>query len=268
MPRLCLVFCSLMLLGTAVIGCGDDDAIAGSGGTSGSGGSSGSAGNPMSEGAICESTSECVDGLTCVPTGVTSADPMFCARGCERQVDCDSDESCSLFCRPSDPGCTSNPAYCATLVNAAWSPCGFGITSTCGTTSGGGELTCLVTERDGSLGFCAELCEFNTSGQCPNGQTCSADFLRSSTIGVCATPVARGQACDLLAGDVCATNDICASLTDPSGTGTCRQFCGQGQPACAGSTECTVFAQFVLPGGVESISACFPTANGNQDGGM
>jgi hypothetical protein len=264
MYRVSFVFLSLFMLAGALVGCGDDDGTAGSGGTSGSGGSGGTGGTAIAEGSVCDTTSECVDGLTCVPTGVTSVDPMFCARGCDRQDQCATGERCSTFCDPSEAGCTANPAYCATLVTTAWAPCGFSITATCGDTVGGAVLTCLVTDTAGSLGFCVRLCEFNTVGQCSDGEVCSAEILGSSTTGVCATPRARGEACHPLAGDVCASTDFCASLTDASGAGTCRQLCGGTTPACDGVTECVQFATF---NGVP-VSACFPTSGGNQDGGV
>lgn len=272
MIRLRLVFCSLMLV-TSLVGCGDDDGGAsGTSGSSGSGGggSSGDSGATAPEGSECNAPNDCDTGLTCVPSGVTNADPLFCARGCERQDQCDATagERCVAFCDAGEPGCTEEPGHCAKVITTAWEPCGFSITSTCGTTlpAPGDDLTCIIGS-DRGRGFCAQLCEFATSGQCPETQICSSEILASNTIGVCATPKQRGQACDPIEGDVCAADDICASLTDPSGAGTCRQFCGQGLPACAGATECTVFAQFVVPGGVQSISACFPTADG-QDGGI
>lgn len=266
MNRLALILCSLMLV-TSLVGCGDDDGgSSGSGGTGGggSGGTGGSSGNGAIEGSECEATTDCEEGLTCIPTGVTNADPMFCGRGCERQDQCDATqgERCVAFCDPSEAGCTQEPGHCSRVVNTAWASCGFAITSNCGATAAGDELTCILG-TDRGLGFCGQLCEFATAGQCPTAQICSSEIVASNTIGVCATPRDRGEACDPINGDVCATADICASLTDPNGAGTCRQFCGSGQPACTGSTECIAFAQF----GTQSVSACFPTAD-SQDGGI
>lgn len=261
MSQLRLILCSMILLGSALSGCGDDDGAAGTGGSGGSGGTGGS---PVAEGSICDTTDECVESLTCIPTGVTSVDPLFCGRGCERQDQCETGERCSAFCDPTETGCTSNPAYCATLVNEAWAPCGFSITSTCGTTTAGDDLICLVTDAAGSLGFCIQLCEFNTAGQCADSQICSADILGRNDVGVCATPRARGEACDPLNGDVCGATDFCASLIDTTGAGNCRQACGGSADVCGGGTECIPFAQ--IQG--QNISACFPTAGGNQDGGV
>lgn len=243
-----LIFCSL-LTSAFVLGCGDDD-INGGGGER--------------EGSICERESDCADGLACVPRGVEVGDPSFCGRGCERHDQCESDERCVAFCEPTEEGCTANPGYCSKVETRPWEPCGFAITTSCGDRTGGDPLTCITTESSGgSLGVCGQLCDLQTAGQCPTGEVCSPEVLASNTTGACGVPQSRGEACDPFGGSVCGSDDICASLTDPSGAGNCRQRCG-GALTCTGATVCTEFAQV----GTETLSACFPAASNDQDAGI
>ncbi|MDH5671128.1 MAG: hypothetical protein OEZ06_03205 [Myxococcales bacterium] len=251
-------FLVLAAFGVALAACGDDSGDP----VSGDGGSDGSTSDPAKndpdsgaasdrdpsqliavgdgeDGSFCTRQSDCGEGLSCVEAGVDSGGrPVgICGRECQGDSDCGA-EVCV--------GLTSNATVgvCFNFVREEFGECGIGATALCS------DRSCT----DDFLGYCVNLCEVPfdsdagtadeipasvTTAECSAGQECLGNLITFNTLGICATPVARGESCDLSKGTDCAPGDICVpvDLDDPSGDWRCFEDCTDDNTCDAGSCQ-------------------------------
>ena len=241
--------CSAALLFGALLSClyacGDDDSGKGPGSDAGllrdaGGVDAGDAGAGMgTEGFPCRAAGDCNSGLACVLNifvDQSGRDIGVCARSCENDPDCNTDEVCFGYTN------ASADRHCVNVVNDEYGLCGVGDTSICRS-----DRSCLYFP-DSAVGVCIDTCAVNGGDEsdggtedagtsaipqgavmCQSGETCIDGVLASpmDNEGVCGTLVRRGGECGLEMGKYCDEGDICApeDPSDLSSTPRCFEDC-------------------------------------------